>query len=549
VARREEDPAARDKPSPYGTDSPRQRFLMVACAMRRCTQCEAESAEDVRFCPFCGAAFTSGSTPPEDPIIGRIINGKYRVESFLSQGGMGRLYKATHLTLERAIVLKMLHKVFSNDPAIGERFHREAKAASRLNHPNSIAVLDFGSTEDGTLFIAMEWLGGRDLAHVIAEDYPLEEPRTIRIGAQILSALAEAHAHGIVHRDLKPENVMVEPRREELDHVKVLDFGIAKISDPGPNAPKLTQAGLVCGTPEYMSPEQAAGDDLDHRSDIYSMGVILYQMVTGELPFDSSTAAGYLTKHLNEPVVPPSQKRAEIVVSPALEALIMRALAKDPAARPESAERMRAELIACGVPAGQVETPPSGQRVAALPEARPVRSRVPLVLAAVILAAAVGGGGAYVVMTRRSPPARPNEGESAHPSPGTTSTPTPEFGSTKSETPGPEPTPAPTPNPEPAPAPQPPKPPVKVRPHDRVRAVDLYQRAEERRAEQDADGAIRLYLQAEAADPTLYSVQKKLAICYQLEGENQKAIERYRKYLASKPEDAEAVRAILRTLR
>ena len=257
------------------------------------------------------------------------MNGKFRVEALVGQGGMGRVYRAKHLTLDRPVVLKMLHQDFSTDPQVVQRFQREARAASRLNHPNSIAVLDFGEAEDGTLFMAMEYLAGRDLARIIGDEFPLGEARIVRIGAQILSALAEAHAQGIIHRDLKPENVMVEPRRGEPDFVKVLDFGIAKITSPGANEPKLTQAGLVCGTPEYMSPEQARGAELDARTDLYSMGVILYQMATGQLPFESDTPVGFLTKHLTEAPVPPRERWSD--VSAALDALITRAMEKDPA--------------------------------------------------------------------------------------------------------------------------------------------------------------------------------------------------------------------------
>ena len=236
--------------------------------MRECPECRKAIEEAARFCPFCGAAWTAPQQDV-DPWIDQVVNGKFRIEALLGQGGMGKVYRAKHLTLDRPVVLKMLHPDFSTDPQVVARFQREARAASRLDHPNSIAVLDFGAAEDGTLFMAMEFLSGRDLARIIADEFPLAEARIVRIGAQILSALAEAHVQGIVHRDLKPENVMVEPRRGEADFVKVLDFGIAKITAPGANEPKLTQAGLVCGTPEYMSPEQARGADIDSRSDLY----------------------------------------------------------------------------------------------------------------------------------------------------------------------------------------------------------------------------------------------------------------------------------------
>jgi hypothetical protein len=218
------------------------------------------------------------------------------------------------------------------------RFQREARAASRLNHPNSINILDFGVAEDGELFIAMEYVDGHDLHHLLSNEWPLSEPRIIRIVSQVLSALADAHSAGVIHRDLKPENVMVEPRRGgESDVVKVLDFGIAKIMDTAEAGPALTRAGFVCGTPEYMSPEQAKGAPLDPRSDLYSVGVLLFQLVTRRLPFDADTAVGFATKHLTEPPPPPSRIRPG-GCSPEMEHLILRALSKDPAARPQTAE-------------------------------------------------------------------------------------------------------------------------------------------------------------------------------------------------------------------
>jgi serine/threonine-protein kinase len=287
-----------------------------------------------------------------DPLVGTIVAGRFQIEELVGQGGMGKVYRARHLTLDKPVCLKLLKPALLEDPTLVGRFEREAKAASRLNHPNSIAVLDFGRLEErgGTLYIAMEYVQGKDLRIVLRDDWPLPEDRLARIMGQVLAALGEAHAQNVVHRDLKPENIMVEQRRAQPDFVKVLDFGIAKILDS--DLPGLTRSDVVCGTPQYMAPEQATGSSLDARCDLYAVGVILYQLVTGHLPFDGSNSMEVLTKHVNELPLPPSQRTAGVSVSAALERLILRAMAKDPAERPQSALEFREELL------GLYEPPP-----------------------------------------------------------------------------------------------------------------------------------------------------------------------------------------------
>lgn len=285
-------------------------------------------------------------TPDTDEYVGKTIAYKYRVEALIGEGGMGKVFRARQLSLDKVVVLKVLRHTLLSDERTVARFQREAKAASRLNHPNSISVLDFGQAEDGALFIAMEYVAGQDLHQILSREWPLNEGRVVRIVSQVLSALSDAHGAGVIHRDLKPENIMVEPRRNEPDFVKVLDFGIAKITDSTDDGPALTRAGFVCGTPEYMSPEQARGSQLDHRSDLYAVGVILYQLMTGLLPFESDSAVGFATKHLTEEPPPPTRRRPDARISPAMERLILRALSKNPADRPASAEAFKAELQA-----------------------------------------------------------------------------------------------------------------------------------------------------------------------------------------------------------
>lgn len=310
-----------------------------------------------------------------DEYVGKLIASKYQVEALIGEGGMGKVYRAQQIALDKPVVLKVLRQSLLSDERTVARFQREAKAASRLNHPNSISILDFGQAEDGALYIAMEYVSGRDLHQILSREWPLSEHRVIRIIGQVLSALQEAHSAGVIHRDLKPENIMVEPRRGgEVDFVKVLDFGIAKIQDStGDEGPALTRAGFVCGTPEYMSPEQARGAPLDARSDLYAVGVILYQLTTGLLPFESDSAVGFATKHLTEMPPPPSQRRPEAKISAPMERLILEALSKNPDDRPQTAEAFKAELFRVGREARRV----SGVSSRPHRSSSPVLARIP----------------------------------------------------------------------------------------------------------------------------------------------------------------------------
>jgi serine/threonine protein kinase len=383
-------------------------------------------------------------------IIGRTIAGKFVVENLIGSGAMGAVFRARQIALEKTVAIKVLHGEHADDPTFAARFHREAKAASRLNHPNSMQVLDFGAEPDGLLYIAMEYLDGRSLHSLLREEWPLAPARLADILMQTLAALAVAHDMGVVHRDLKPENVMVLRGTDDdgrpRDIVKVCDFGIAKITDPrayrssGPgesNAP-VTTAGFLVGTPEYMSPEQGRGEKLDSRSDLYSVGVILFEMLTKRVPFEAENAIGVVLKHVTEE--PPRPSLLAPGVDPRLEAICLRAIRKFREERYASARDMRAELRlvadgrptapgAGGAPRVQVmtESPasvsaatvqmPVASRAASAAEESPVKptlvgttsaiarpkGRRELVLAGLALAA-VGAAGTVATMLVRARP-------------------------------------------------------------------------------------------------------------------------------------------------
>jgi tRNA A-37 threonylcarbamoyl transferase component Bud32 len=270
-----------------------------------------------------------GAGEPRDPLLGLVLSDRYRIIRKLGEGGMGTVYQAEHALIEKRIALKVLFPELTRRTDLVARFLQEAKSASRIGHENVIDISDFGQSPEGFVYIAMEYLDGHDLAHVIKTEGPQPWPRTRSILMQIAKALRAAHEHGIIHRDMKPENVFLIQREGRPDFVKVLDFGIAKVVNVDDGGPRLTQAGMIFGTPEYMSPEQAQGQTPDHRVDIYALGCVMYHMLTGEVPFHADNFMGILTKHMLETVVPPRQRKPHLGIAPDVEAVCLRALEKE----------------------------------------------------------------------------------------------------------------------------------------------------------------------------------------------------------------------------
>ena len=284
----------------------------------------------------------------EDSPVGVILAGHYRVERLLGRGGMGKVYLARHQTLPKSVAIKVLLK--SQDPAAEARFQREAEVLCLIKHIHVVEVEHLDKMEDSTAYLVMEFLEGRTLAQEL-EGGPLSPERACRIAVQVLEGLEAIHQHLVAHRDLKPENIFLLNRNRQTDFVKIVDFGLAK---PQPNltggeAPnKLTDTGMVVGTVYYMAPEQIEGkSDMDWRSDQYALGCILYEMLTGVTPFDGETRLAVLFKHLGEMPVRPGKRSPGVVVKPALEAVVMRAMEKDPTRRFVSLGEMEEALLAC----------------------------------------------------------------------------------------------------------------------------------------------------------------------------------------------------------
>jgi tRNA A-37 threonylcarbamoyl transferase component Bud32 len=430
--------------------------------------------------------------PADDPLIGMVLSDRYRIIRKLGEGGMGAVYQAEHALIEKRIALKVLFPELTRRTDLVARFLQEAKSASRIGHENVIDISDFGQSPEGLVYIAMEYLDGHDLSHLIRTAGPQPWARARPILMQIAKALRAAHEHGIIHRDMKPENVFLIQREGRPDFVKVLDFGIAKSVNVDDGGPRLTQAGMIFGTPEYMSPEQAQGQTPDHRVDVYALGCVMYHLLTGSVPFTADNFMGILTKHMLDPVQPPRRRSPGLGIASDVEAVCMRALEKDrdnrwqdmdqfyralggaggepfesssvyvpspalrypaPAAPSPTGRQMRTELVAPPAPAG---ASPGGQAAGAFEDERPiVRKAAGLKLGGVVITVAIVA--VLVILALRpsstktaalaTPPASPPRAALAAPS----SEPLPPLAPATAESPAAAPSAA-TPASKPAPA-------------------------------------------------------------------------------------------------
>ncbi len=308
----------------------------TATATRLCPRCGAHgSTADCAACGTPTIAIPGGGDDPES-LVGTVIGGKYAVQGVLGHGGMGTVYQGEQALVERPVAIKVMRSEVAADSDAVKRFQREAKLTSKLSHPNTIRLFDFGLTDDGLMYLVMEMLSGRELADEIQQRGSLELPQALDVAVQVAQALGAAHELGIVHRDLKPGNVFLVPQSDGSDLVKVMDFGIAKSIDDA-EATQVTQAGMLVGTPAYMSPEQAKGAQLTANSDIYALGIILYEMLTGAVPFHAESMVSVLMMHVGRQPPPVRERRPDLANHAALQGALDEMLAKAPDKRPDAA--------------------------------------------------------------------------------------------------------------------------------------------------------------------------------------------------------------------
>lgn len=314
--------------------------------LKICTACSREFAGAEGVCPHDGQKLIT-LPQAQDLYLNQEIADKYKVTAILGIGGMGVVYRARHDLMERDVAIKMLKAQYVSDKLSVKRFTREAIAVGRLRHPNVISTYDHGFTAHGQPYLVMDILQGQSLAQLIKTEKQIPTKRAIHIIKQACEALDHAHQKGVIHRDLKPGNIMLVHEQEDPDFVKVVDFGVAQLMVPnGEDQQHLTQAGEVCGSPIYMSPEQCLGKPLDRRADIYSLGVVLYETLTGKLPLMGNSMIETMSKHIHEAPPPMNSVRPDIYISPRLEQTVLKALAKDPNMRQQSMALLKQELIA-----------------------------------------------------------------------------------------------------------------------------------------------------------------------------------------------------------
>jgi serine/threonine-protein kinase len=329
-----------------------------------CPACRQHFSSEARFCPFDGEPLKVALNydPAADPLLGTVVDQRYRVERVLGEGGMGAVYRVKHVALGKPFALKALRADLATDEDIAERFIGEARTAAAISHPGLVEITDFGKLPDGRPYFVMELLGGEPLSWLLRKVGPLSESRVAAILMQVAEAVSAAHHAGIVHRDIKPDNIHITVTRDGVDHVKVLDFGLAKVM----GGARRTRNGVVFGTPHYMSPEQAAGENVDHRADVYSLGVVMYEMLTGRVPFEADSYMGVLSKHIYMQPAPPSALRPGASSVGALEGIVLKSLEKKPRNRYQSFDELLADLeqlVASGLVAR-----PSSPRRSALPQ-------------------------------------------------------------------------------------------------------------------------------------------------------------------------------------
>jgi serine/threonine-protein kinase len=335
--------------------------------IKRCPACAQRFTGEAGFCPFDGIKLeTAPYEPLGDPLLGTTIDGRYEVQALLGEGGMGQVYRVRHTTLDRLFALKVLRRELARDEELGARFIEEARSTASVRHPNVVQITDFGKLPSGVPFFVMELLVGQSLADVVKTGGPLPVAAAVRVAGGIAAALGAAHAAGIVHRDLKPDNVFLVggvAGGVVSGDVRVVDFGAAKVI----GSSRVTRQGVVWGTPAYMSPEQASGQPVDHRTDVYALGIILYEMLCGRVPFEADTYMGVLTQHMFVQPVPPSRVAPSGREMGAIEDITLVCLSKKPEDRFASMQDMVSALDAVvrRRPDGTTEIAPRLREIAA----------------------------------------------------------------------------------------------------------------------------------------------------------------------------------------